>query len=150
MPHRTARHRQPGVSEEGAEGTAPGGPRPRRAARGAAEEAHRAGGRRRKPFTLQARQTAGGLQLTPDEKYVIVSVFETAATPAKNTIVPNFVTDSAYTEDIPGRTNVGDSQGTSRLAIVNVETGEVKWVDHGQKKPPRPRERPTARVARSR
>ena len=87
----------------------------------------------RKPFTLQARQTAGGLQLTPDEKYVIASVFESAATPAKNTVVPSFVTDSAYTEDIPGRSNVGDSQGTSRLAVMNVETGEVKWVDHGQK-----------------
>ena len=92
----------------------------------------------RKPFTLQARQTAGGLQLTPDEKYVIASVFESAATPAKSTIVPNFITDSAYTEDIPGRSNVGDTQGTSRLAILNVETGEVKWVDHGQKKVPAP------------
>jgi dipeptidyl aminopeptidase/acylaminoacyl peptidase len=88
----------------------------------------------RKPFTLQARQSVGGMQLTPDEKYVIASVFEAAATPAKNTIVPNFISDSAYTEDINGRTNVGDTQGTSRLAIINVETGEVKWVDHGQKK----------------
>jgi dipeptidyl aminopeptidase/acylaminoacyl peptidase len=88
----------------------------------------------RKPFTLQARQTAGGLQLSPDEKYVIASIFETAATPAKNTIVPNYITDSAYTENITGRSNVGDSQGNSRLAILSVETGEVKWVDHGQKK----------------
>ena len=88
----------------------------------------------RKPFTLQARQTAGALQLTPDEKFVIATVFEAAATPAKNTIVPNYITDSVYTEDITGRSNVGDSQGTSRLAILNVETGEVKWVDHGQKK----------------
>ena len=28
---------------------------------------------------------------------------------------------------------MGDSQGTSRLAILNAETGDVKWVDHGQK-----------------
>ena len=56
----------------------------------------------RKPFTLQARQTTGGLQLTPDEKYVIATVFEAAATPAKSTIVPNYITDSVYTEDIPG------------------------------------------------
>ncbi len=77
------------------------------------------------------------MQLTPDEKYVIASVFEAAATPAKNTIVPNYITDSVYTEDIPGRSNVGDNQGASRLAILNVETGEVKWVDHGQKKPGR-------------
>jgi dipeptidyl aminopeptidase/acylaminoacyl peptidase len=88
----------------------------------------------RKPFTLQARQTVGNLQLIPDEKYVIADVFESPATPAKATIVPNFVSDSAYTEDIPGRTNVGDSQGTSRLAILNVETGEVKWVDEAPRK----------------
>jgi dipeptidyl aminopeptidase/acylaminoacyl peptidase len=92
----------------------------------------------RKPFTLQARQTVGTLRLTPDEKYAIASVFESAATPAKSTIVPNFITDSAYTEDIAGRSNVGDTQGSSRLAILNVETGEVKWVDHGQKQPPLP------------
>lgn len=90
----------------------------------------------RKPFTLQGRQTAGGLQLTPDEKYVIASVSEAAAVPAKSTIVPNYITDSAYTEDIPARSNVGDTQDASRLAILNVETGEVKWVDHGQKKTP--------------
>ena len=88
----------------------------------------------RKPFTLQARQTVGALGLTPDEKYVVASVFESDATPAKSTIIPNFISDSAYTEDIPGRSNAGDTQGTSRLAILNVETGEVKWVDHGQKK----------------
>jgi dipeptidyl aminopeptidase/acylaminoacyl peptidase len=88
----------------------------------------------RKPFTLQARQTAGQLQLSPDEKYVFASVFEAAATAAKSTIVPNFVSDSGYTEDIPARTNVGDNQGTSRLAILNAETGDVKWVEHGQKK----------------
>ncbi|MGD0775848.1 MAG: alpha/beta fold hydrolase, partial [Candidatus Solibacter sp.] len=102
----------------------------------------------RKPFTLQARQTAGALQLTPDEKYVIASVFESAATPAKNTIVPNFISDSAYTEDITGRTNVGDAQGTSRLAILNVETGEVKWVDHGQKNAPAPARTETAPAGR--
>src|SRR5262249_29606613 len=83
----------------------------------------------RKPVNLQARQSAGQLQLSPDEKYVFASVFESAATPAKNTIVPNFVSDSGYTEDIPGRSNVGDSQGTSRMAILNAVTGEVKWVD---------------------
>src|ERR1039457_4217001 len=92
----------------------------------------------RKPFTLQARQTVGTLRLTPDEKYVIASVFESPATPAKNTIVPNFITDSAYTEDIAGRSNVGDTLGTSRLAILTVETGEVKWVEHGQRQAPHP------------
>jgi dipeptidyl aminopeptidase/acylaminoacyl peptidase len=57
------------------------------------------------------------------------------ATGAKNAIVPNYVTESAYTEDIPNRTKVGDAQGRTRLVIIDVETGEVKPVDHGQRQP---------------
>jgi dipeptidyl aminopeptidase/acylaminoacyl peptidase len=86
----------------------------------------------RKPFTLQTRQSVTGLQLTPDEKYVMAAVTETGN--ARDTVVPNYVTDSGYTEDIPGRSNVGDTQSTTRLAAIGVETGEVKWVDHGQQK----------------
>jgi dipeptidyl aminopeptidase/acylaminoacyl peptidase len=86
----------------------------------------------RKPFTLQARQSVTGLQLTPDEKYAIAAVTETGN--ARNTVVPNYVTESGYTEDISGRSNVGDTQSTSRLAAISVATGEVKWVDHGQQK----------------
>jgi dipeptidyl aminopeptidase/acylaminoacyl peptidase len=86
----------------------------------------------RKPFALGARQTAVNLQLTPDEKSVIATVIE-QGDGGKNTIVPNFVTESAYTEDIGSRSKVGDSQNRTRLAIVGVDNGEVKWVDHGQK-----------------
>jgi dipeptidyl aminopeptidase/acylaminoacyl peptidase len=88
----------------------------------------------RKPFNLQEKQTITALTLTPDEKYVIASVTE-PGTGTKNTIVPNFVTESGYTEDISSRNKVGDNQNRIRLAILNVETGEVKWVDHGQKLP---------------
>jgi dipeptidyl aminopeptidase/acylaminoacyl peptidase len=87
---------------------------------------------KRKPFQLTTGQNAGNMSLSPDGKYVIVSVNE-AATGAKNTIVPDFVTESGYTEDIPGRTKVGDTQGRSRLAILDVSTGDLKWVDHGQR-----------------
>jgi dipeptidyl aminopeptidase/acylaminoacyl peptidase len=86
----------------------------------------------RKPFTLQTGQTVVALRLTPDEKYVIASVRE-PATGAKRTVVPNFVTESGYTEDIPSYEKVGDKQSLRRLAILSVETGQVKWVDHGQK-----------------
>ncbi len=72
------------------------------------------------------------LQLTPDEKYVIASIHE-PATGAKRTVVPSFVTESGYTEDIPSYEKVGDKQSLMRLAILSVQTGEVKWVDHGQR-----------------
>ena len=89
----------------------------------------------RKPFALAARQTVVNLQLTPDEKSVIATVFE-SGDGAKNTIVPNFVTESSYTEDIGSRSKAGDMPSRSRLAIIGVENGEVKWVDHGQKLAP--------------
>lgn len=86
----------------------------------------------RKPFQLAARQTAVNLQLAPDEKSVIATVID-AGEGAKNTIVANYVTETSYTEDIGSRSKVGDTQSRSRIAIVSVDTGEVKWVDHGQK-----------------
>src|ERR1019366_3212805 len=88
----------------------------------------------RKPFTPTGRETVGQLQLSPDEKTVFASVFQPGS--PRNTIVPNYITESGYTEDINGRANVGDSQNTSRLAMIDVATGEVKWVDHGQRRTP--------------
>src|ERR1035438_2035139 len=88
----------------------------------------------RKPFTPTGRETVGQLQLSPDEKTVFASVSQPGS--PRNTIVPNYITESGYTEDINGRANVGDGQNTSRIAIIDVATGEVKWVDHGQRRTP--------------
>lgn len=82
----------------------------------------------RKPFQLQARQTANRLELCPDETCVIAMVNE-AGNGSKPDNVESFVNESAYTEIIPGRTNVGDAQGRQRVAILDVVTGEAKWVD---------------------
>jgi dipeptidyl aminopeptidase/acylaminoacyl peptidase len=84
----------------------------------------------RKPFQLQARQTANRLELCPDQTCVIAMVNE-AGNGTKGENVPNYVTESAYTEDIPGRNNVGDLQNHTRAAILDVITGDVKWVDPG-------------------
>jgi len=103
-----------------------------RAAKREEEEAKRKHENPRKPFTLQTGQTMSWLQLTPDEKYVIAGVAQAGAD-AKKTVVPNYVTESGYTEDIPSRDKVGDNQSRVRLAILSVETGEVKWADTGEK-----------------
>src|SRR6202453_2512617 len=89
----------------------------------------------RKPFILQTGQTVASLQLAPDEKYVIARIQE-PGTGAKRTAVPSFVTESGYTEDIASYEKVGDKPSLARLAMLSVETGEVKWVDHGQKAAP--------------
>ena len=103
-----------------------------RAAKREEDEAKKKRENPRKPFKLTTGQTIASLHLTPDEKYVVAGVRE-AGTGDKNTVVPNYVTESGYTEEIPSRDKVGDNQSRMRLAIVSVETGEVKWVDHGQK-----------------
>jgi dipeptidyl aminopeptidase/acylaminoacyl peptidase len=87
---------------------------------------------KRKPFSVPGGQNVVNLNLSPDGRYVIATISE-PATGSKNTIVPNFVTESGYTEDIPGRTKVGDTQNRTRLVIINTETGETKSVDHGQR-----------------
>jgi len=43
---------------------------------------------------------------------------------AKRPNVPNYVTESSYTEDIPARIFVGDAQDKRTLAILNLETGK--------------------------
>ena len=103
------------------------------------QEAKRKKQEKRKPFELPAGQGVTGLTLTPDGSTVIATVIQ-SATGSKSTIVPNYVTESAFTEDIPSRTKVGDTQGRNRIALISVESGEAKYVDHGQKtKPEDPR-----------
>jgi dipeptidyl aminopeptidase/acylaminoacyl peptidase len=87
---------------------------------------------KRKPFNVPGGQNVINLNLSPDGKYVIATVSE-PATGSKNTIVPNYVTESGYTEDIPGRSKVGDTQNRTRLVVINTENGDTKNVDHGQR-----------------
>jgi dipeptidyl aminopeptidase/acylaminoacyl peptidase len=102
----------------------------------------------RKPFNLQGRETAGALQLSPDGKYVVASVSEPGN--AKSSLVPSWITDTGYVEDITGRSFVGDLQGRSRLALIDAVSGEVKWVDHGQKAAPAASTRTTDGTASTR
>ena len=105
-----------------------------RAAKREEDEAKKKRENPRKPFLLQARQSVAELRLSPDEKYV-TALIEEAGEKTKKTIVANFVTESAYTEDISSRDKVGDVQTRRRLAILNVETGEAKWMDLGEREP---------------
>ena len=91
----------------------------------------------RKPFNIPTGQSVASLSLSPDGKDVMAAIIEPGQG-SKNTIVPNYVTETGYTEDIPGRTKVGDTQIRTRLVIIDVQTGETKNVDHGQKLPPAP------------
>ena len=72
-------------------------------------------------FELGERQTADDLQLSADNRHVFILVVERPES-AKRPNVPNYVTESSYTEDIPVRTFVGDSQDKRSLSVLNLET----------------------------
>ncbi|HEY3440888.1 MAG TPA: prolyl oligopeptidase family serine peptidase [Paludibaculum sp.] len=104
----------------------------RRAKKREEDEARRKKEEPRKPWTLAARQTVASLVLSPDESCVLATVMEPAPD-AKNTVVPSYVTESAYTESLPSRGKVGDVQTRMRTALVRTQSGELVWLDHGQK-----------------
>lgn len=86
----------------------------------------------RKPHRLQARESVTTLLLSPDESYVLAAI-TTRPDLALTANVPNYVTESAYTEDIRTRSKVGDTQSRTRHALISVATGEVKWINPGLK-----------------
>jgi len=71
-----------------------------------------------KPQYLGQR-SATRLTLSPDERTITFALTERAAG-QKQAVVPNYVTESGYTEDIPARTKVGDGQSGFELSVYNL------------------------------
>lgn len=82
----------------------------------------------RKPFYLTGRQQMVAMQVTPDRRYVLGLLTE-PGDGALNAAVPNYVTLSGYTEDIPSRNKVGDKQSRNRLVRIDAATGEIKPIE---------------------
>ena len=95
-----------------------------------AEEARKKRENPRKPFEPAERQTVKSLELCPGEKCVI-ALIEEGPKGDKPENIPNYVNESGYTEEIKGRTNVGDPQERTRVAILDAITGENQWADPG-------------------
>jgi dipeptidyl aminopeptidase/acylaminoacyl peptidase len=89
---------------------------------------------------LQDRQNAIDLMLSPDETHVFALVSERPVG-ARNAIIPNWVNETGYVEDINGRTEVGDTQNRTLLAVLNLKTGKSVWAD-GSFAPPALDEKP--------
>lgn len=63
-----------------------------------------------------------GLNISPDMNYAVYRLFERAN--SKNTIVPDYVTESGYTTDLNTRSKVGGPQSSFETWILNLKTGE--------------------------
>ncbi len=79
-------------------------------------------GRRPKEIYLDDR-TADQLQLSPDGKYITYRLSKAPA--VKATLVPNYVTESGFTEDIPARTKVGVNQTQYDMMVYDIDRDTV-------------------------
>jgi dipeptidyl aminopeptidase/acylaminoacyl peptidase len=61
-----------------------------------------------KEFYLDERSFMNSLRISPDEKFIAFRIMK-RADGNKNTIVPNYISTSGYTEDTSGRTKVGNT-----------------------------------------
>ncbi len=81
-----------------------------------------------KTVHLEARERLQSLRPTRDGNYVLIRASKPAQG-AQRTIVPDWVTESGYTEDLNVRTKVGDAQSGGRAGIITTASGEVTWLD---------------------
>lgn len=72
-----------------------------------------------------------GLVVSPDGRYISYRL-STPVTTNHNTIVPNYVTASGYTEDIPARTKVGETLTTSESFVYNTDKDSVYQINTSQ------------------
>jgi dipeptidyl aminopeptidase/acylaminoacyl peptidase len=77
-------------------------------------------------FEVTERQAIPDLLLAQDDTYVFATIVDRQQG-AKRADVPSYVTISGYTEDIPSRTKVGDTQDARRVAILNLKTKKLVW-----------------------
>ncbi len=75
-------------------------------------------------------KSVDNLMLSPDSKFIIYRLTKSATN--KSTIVPNYVSESGFTEDIPARAKVGALQNTSELAVYDIQRDTVFLVKTDQ------------------
>jgi dipeptidyl aminopeptidase/acylaminoacyl peptidase len=69
----------------------------------------------------------GNVSVSPDGKSAILTTVTPVASP-RGSDVPEYITATGYPRLIPGRTKVGDTQGSQRVGHVDLATGKVTWI----------------------
>jgi dipeptidyl aminopeptidase/acylaminoacyl peptidase len=80
--------------------------------------------KRPKEFYLDERSALNSIRISPDEKFIVFRVSKSAEN-NRNTIVPNYVTASGYTEDINGRTKVGNAQASFESYVYDIQRDSI-------------------------
>ncbi len=87
-----------------------------------------------RPFYVNVKkgERIGGFWVAPDGSRMAFAL-TTRPREARLAWVPDYVTEDGYTEQAPRkRTLVGDAQPTRKMGIMDLASGAVTWVEHGQ------------------
>ncbi|HYC51677.1 MAG TPA: prolyl oligopeptidase family serine peptidase [Gemmatimonadaceae bacterium] len=79
------------------------------------------------PLYIPTGERIGQLTVSPTGSALLLTTFRNASS-ARQTSVPQYVTESGYTEELRVRTKVGDDQSSGRVAIMPLRGGDVKWL----------------------
>lgn len=84
-----------------------------------------------KPVYLERNERAAAIAIEPDGRYALLRTERTSDDDsARSTVIPEWVTESGYTETREVRTKVGDIRGPSgRVGVLSVADGSVSWLD---------------------
>src|SRR5688500_18292981 len=80
-----------------------------------------------KPYYTQRGEELAAIAVSPDANALLLTT-RIPAQGMRGTDIPRFVTETGYTEQIRGRTFVGDAQDRSRVAFINLRTGNLTWL----------------------
>ena len=86
---------------------------------------------RRIPHQLKENEWVAGLELSPDEEYVLFTLYQPLEG-IRETIVPYFVTRSGYTESRESHTKAAVDSSRIRAGSMSVKTGKIAWIEYGQ------------------
>lgn len=95
----------------------------RKSDRDAREEQRKMDQLQRLPAVYIGNKNVGNLSISTDGRYVVYQLIKTVEN--KNAQVPNYVTESGYTENIPTRVKVGSPQASYESWILDTQTDKT-------------------------
>lgn len=80
-----------------------------------------------RPVYLGKNTNISFFDVSPSGRYLLLTVSERAEG-TQEAVVPFWVTESGFTETRPVRTKVGDAEGVTRAAMLDLETSRLTWI----------------------
>ncbi|MGH7469363.1 MAG: prolyl oligopeptidase family serine peptidase [Longimicrobiales bacterium] len=89
-----------------------------------------------KPLYLDRDERISAIDIEPAGSYALLTTTRTVANTTRRVVIPDWITESGYTETREVRTKVGDQQNAGgRIGVLALSGGQVHWVDLAAARP---------------